>query len=483
MANESRIELRGISNLVSFLTVKGSCLLPDIKQNDKTPSWDGFIEVYQNDKHSKEGLRKIPTQVKSTTSTNIKDNEVKKSFSRIDLENYFHDGGILIFFIVDVDNESKIFFRFFQKVDLNNILVSMRNKQKEKTLSFQKLDSDIKKFEISCRNFLLHKKNQFSFDVFNTKPDNIELVIQEISQGTYEFLNSLYESAKNIYWRSSPETKIPDNVFKGIIKPTINELKNELIQIGDSEFTYNVKILTYVNKIEIYFGNSIHITYPKINIKIDDDCQDNENEANILPKPSISYQLTNKIDEIKKDLEFLTSFFKHQKIVLRNSTLLQVKNHDKTFDETYKALKEDLIRLNQIITLLDIFHIKHEKLLLNKIKSENDFRNLHFLINHIVLKKSLTSEKASPKLKYQICFGGINLLVTIDGGNNVYKVMNFCDIDTLKISTVDKPSESYICSQYVFLTHQEIIDNDNINLDIMVKSIKSFEKMKNISLE
>jgi hypothetical protein len=48
-----RIEIIGITNLKQIL-LRSEYLIPDITENDRTPSWDGFVELYKNkDKNKK----------------------------------------------------------------------------------------------------------------------------------------------------------------------------------------------------------------------------------------------------------------------------------------------------------------------------------------------------------------------------------------------------------------------------------------------
>ena len=49
--NIERIELSAISKLQGFLTRLGY-VTPELSSNDKTPSWDGFIRLYNNEDSS-----------------------------------------------------------------------------------------------------------------------------------------------------------------------------------------------------------------------------------------------------------------------------------------------------------------------------------------------------------------------------------------------------------------------------------------------
>jgi len=68
-----RIELMGITKLKDCL-LRSEYLIPDIAENNTTPSWDGFIELYKNkdiNKKKSDLLARIPVQVKGETNTDI----------------------------------------------------------------------------------------------------------------------------------------------------------------------------------------------------------------------------------------------------------------------------------------------------------------------------------------------------------------------------------------------------------------------------
>jgi len=63
-----RIELFGIVKLLDCL-LRSPYLIPNINDNDKIPSWDGFVEVYKSkelNKKKSDLLARVPVQVWGT---------------------------------------------------------------------------------------------------------------------------------------------------------------------------------------------------------------------------------------------------------------------------------------------------------------------------------------------------------------------------------------------------------------------------------
>jgi hypothetical protein len=475
MANCKRIEQLGIHEVERFL-LQSEYLEPQFKENDKTPSWDGFIYVYSNKNQNKENIQRIPVQIKSSTSTKIKNNQIKKSFSKADLENYYNEGGILIFFIGNVSNTPEIFYRFFQKIDLSRVLISMKENQKEKSLEFDRICHNIEGFEIECQNFLLNKPKQHSLSDFNTPFNESDKVIEGIYRTEEDFFQSLLNSNQYLSWKSSEDTKIFDNVALITVEKISRCIGDQKVRIGNLDFIYKVKITRCKDKTKIDFGENIHFIIP---------CSDHGNSINTLthkeqsnsvPGNKLDYLLRNSLDKRIQDVKFLIAFFQNSIVHFGEIPVLKYcySNNEEKKNSTISELSQLLVKLNQICELLDVFHIDHKRIALDDL-TEKDSKALNFLVEHIVMKKPLIKEKMSSTLKYHVNFSGIGLLITFIGQNDTYQVVDFCDIGNIKVEVPDADKD-YLCSQYVFLDHQDIVQNDNISLNKMLESIKSCEQ-------
>lgn len=475
MANCTRIELLGIVKLEEYL-LQSEYLKSQFEKNDKTPSWDGFIYVYSNKNQNKVNIQRIPVQIKSSASTEIKNNQIKEPFEKIDLQNYYNEGGILIFVIGNVSKKPEIFYRFFQKIDLSRVLKSMKENQKEKSLEFDRICHNIEDFEIECKNFLFHKQKQYSLMEFDTPFNDSDKKIELLYRPNTDIIQTLLNTKHYSYWKSSKDTKIDDNVTIINIVNIENEPVVQKIRIGNLDFVYNVKIKRNKEKTEIDFDENIRFIIP---------CPDHGYSTNDLtygekstsvPENALSCSLSNSLDKRIQDVEFLIAVFQNSTINFGEVPVLKYcfRNNEQEKNGAINELSQLLVKLNQICELLDTFHIDHNRIALDDL-TEKDSKTLNFLIDHIVLKKPLIKEKMSSTLKYHVNFSGIGLLVTFVGQNNAYRVVDFCDIGNLKVKEPDTDKE-YLCSQYVFLDHQEIIQCDNINLKEMIESVKSCEQ-------
>ncbi|WP_343010221.1 hypothetical protein [Holdemanella biformis] len=85
--------------------VKDSIITTDfleqyIAENDKEPSWDGFVYIYGNKKKTKDTLEgRMAVQIKGKECDNHSKKEISYSMPKSDLVNYLNDGGCILFVV------------------------------------------------------------------------------------------------------------------------------------------------------------------------------------------------------------------------------------------------------------------------------------------------------------------------------------------------------------------------------------------------
>lgn len=119
-----RIEQLAIANLKRVL-LKSKYVIPQILENDKTPSYDGDLLLYSTEDHTKNKIQGlIPVQVKGITVDKFKD-KCSYPFAWTDIENYYKDKGCL-FFVVHLlksnEEEYRIYYKEWPLLELQNLL-------------------------------------------------------------------------------------------------------------------------------------------------------------------------------------------------------------------------------------------------------------------------------------------------------------------------------------------------------------------------
>ncbi len=212
--DSSAIERLGIMHLEECLLNCGK-INPDINYNDKTVSWDGDIYLYSDESKKKEYLEgKCNVQVKShfcKSQEEFNKPVIKFDVNCADLRNYMNDGGAIYFvvYILKNSNVNKyvIYYNSLLPFDIRKILKSTKENQQTKSIEFEKFPKEEYDIENVVKEFIFHRKMQFStydtnFRVFPTdskeqyriwfdinKPllnEKQRYVYREIGDGVYE---------------------------------------------------------------------------------------------------------------------------------------------------------------------------------------------------------------------------------------------------------------------------------------------------------
>lgn len=172
--NSDKIEQASITKLKDSLD-RCSRLKHDIRDNDKTPSWDGEIQVYRSSNFSCStlyGLARIQVKGKHIKDMSIfEQQKIKFSVKIADLQNYQSDGGVVYFVIHIFDfDHYKIYYNALLPLDISNWL-KVANIQKTVSIEFVELPfRDSEEMERILFNFLNDRKKQFGALV--TIPEN-----------------------------------------------------------------------------------------------------------------------------------------------------------------------------------------------------------------------------------------------------------------------------------------------------------------------
>ncbi|MCD7772063.1 MAG: DUF4365 domain-containing protein [Oscillospiraceae bacterium] len=112
--------------------VKDSILMseylnPYISDNDKEPSWDGHIYIYDKKGKKKEDLiGRVPVQVKGTLKDDLSKDKISYPMEVADLRNYLRDGGVILFVVyINYSDESihrKIYYFELTPINLRMLI-------------------------------------------------------------------------------------------------------------------------------------------------------------------------------------------------------------------------------------------------------------------------------------------------------------------------------------------------------------------------
>jgi hypothetical protein len=179
--NNNKLEQSSVTKLRDCLD-RCIHLEHDIKENDKTPTWDGEIRIYRSPEFKVGMLIGVArAQVKAqkvATFLELSAKTIKRPVRVDDLLNYKNEGGTIYFVIYIYDFDCyRIYYNALLPLDISNWL-KIAGTQNTITLPFEELPiADSQYIEQMILNFLNDRKKQFSTVVMLPEDDKEKAII------------------------------------------------------------------------------------------------------------------------------------------------------------------------------------------------------------------------------------------------------------------------------------------------------------------
>lgn len=470
--NIERIELSTISKLQGFLTRLGY-VTPELSSNDKTPSWDGFIRLYNNEdsSSSSELFRMIPVQLKGHYQKPPYNQSISYNVNLVDLNNYLNHGGA-IFFVVYIDEEdnSKIYYETLSPLKIRRYI---KGKEKQQTIS------------ITFSSFPTNKEEaidvffNFTLDMNLYPPPARDITLNDALTNKipgFDTFNISYRGIKYKddpfgYFLSHPTTVTLKNSFTGISFPVdtvflnmIGSKHNKPITVAGKKYYDSFDVFRYSNNnFELKFGKSFTFVF---------------HEETEIKKVNFNYKISGTLPERILDMRFLLDYLQHKEF--------QIGNHSgfKLTDEQLKNIDIEYFKNN--LRLLEYIDELLKKLKVNSILdydkiTADEERTFIKLINTILL--GATGIPDEPFKLYKLKFANIDILLfenQIDEKNA--RIINFFSDENKAqygYAFDGKEEHIFLMSKSFILKEEDFVSLDNIDFDIVYNEIVSTQKTKN----
>jgi hypothetical protein len=458
------------------IAVKDSLSMTDtlsqfIKENDKTPSWDGEVLIYKSNRTDKKDIiGKVTVQVKGEMADNINREECSFSVDMADLVNYKNDGGTIYFVVlIDKKNPSKrrAFYEALTPLKIGNYIEGHKN-QNSRVIKLKRLPGDKYAIQTIFYNFYQDSKKQHSFSS-----------IPPIKLRTLSSSNDIVEitSSLTIF---SPNKKLPS--------PIQTFLNNEVYwyaKIANSPILHPIELVSEIKVVSkdgfppiIVNGDRYDNYMSETQTKDDITIQFGESTTLVFIKngrgAKLDYKLTGVLSNRIKDLNFIISILETGVIVFGENKKVDLGqiHADTPFDivsakkelESYKRI-EQFWKSLQVETDFDI----------GNIDSNSSLEELFLLMKSINGKQAihinLDGEHTSYLLhKSMSNFQILLFLDAVDKRKSLYNVYNFFDYKG--IFKVARGNTEYFASHYSVLSPDDYIELSNIDLSKMLPSYK-----------
>lgn len=464
--NKERIELSAKAKLEDILTRLGY-VTPEIPSNDKTPSWDGFIRLYNNEDSSAKALlaKMIPVQLKGHyqkapfSSSTTFDAEVD------DLRNYLNHSGVLFFVIyLDETGAYKIYYDSLTRLKIRRLL---KGKETQKTIAIhlQSFPEDNKKEAIDL--FFA-----FSLDMEMSLP-NKDISLEDVFTKKIPGFDTF-----NITYRGVQYKDDPFEYF--LTHPTTVSLQNSQTGISFPVDTVFLQTITSKHKSTIcvngiQFFDSYETIRKKDNnliIQIGKSFSYNLIVSDKVIKGKFNYAIKGNLSERINDTKFLLAYLENKYFEIGKYKGFYLSDEQtRTVDiEYFKNNLNLLIKTEELLKKLNISSIlDYDKV------SETDEKTVIHLINTVLLGKTCTPD--NPNVLYKIKIANIDILLIaerIDDKN--YKIINyFSDENRIQCGFTYKDGHTskkmFNIPRTFILRESDFSSLDNIDFDMVYDEI------------
>lgn len=448
---------------VEALLERCKLVIAEIPKNDRTPSWDGEIQLYTNEDLKKSHLRgRIPVQVKG-----IHVNKFSSSFSfnRADLHNYFHDRGAMVFVVeFKTRDDFRIYYRSLLPFDLKQLLSGSKN----------------------------YKTKSVKLEVLSGRPEQELLQILSAFIENREAQGTLLEGIGSLSDLQSAPIQIRSMSF---VPPSIGiESREDTFQyflshpqyvyvtpIGiDSKFPVDIITLTKIAAAqkasitvngEVIFDRItvIHNVHEKITLSLSPCLSFSMNRSN-----QISFQINSNgtLDDQIASLTFLIALLEKQDVKIdgRPFTFQGVRFDSSSYDE----MKTRLGWLLDVRQTLNQLHVKKNLNMDMMTAAQSDC--LVALVNGILYGKPVSLSGAGNSCIGRLSIGNITIALLLQKMSNGTRISDAYQMTNTTISCpVSGGGEvSFPGSVYTILTADILLQDDNIDFEHMVNAITAF---------
>lgn len=459
--NSNAIEKIAVSHL-NLAIAQCEFLRAEISDNDKTPSFDGYIELYSKAGNKKsDWIGRCDVQVKGKTVKNKKfKGNITYPAEVDDLKNYFKNGGV-VYFVVSINKKNttqhQIYYCSLLPFDLKQIITQLKPNQETKSIKLEKFPTNSDQIKQIFMDFLFHKRQQFnSTNITDYKSSNTSGAVATYKIWTNS-ISAMYDKPTYIYQILPNNTSIP-----------FGKMILEEISVENAPLDISIDGKVYFQNATISFikGNRIHNLHINAGLSIR---SDEKNSANV----KITKKCT--ISQYIKNWEFILALIKGKTLRIGNIAI----GNNPQFNYNVPDVENELNFYKKIAKLLKRLNIKKEI----KVRELTDtmFPRLAFLYDAIIERKTfkendsttaitpvdlgvikcfiLRVKKDENEVEYINPFENYNLNFEMDMFSNETKINN----------------ERFSASLFVTFNESDFLKYDNINYDKMFEDIIATE--------
>lgn len=437
-----------------------------IPDNDKEPSWDGNVYIYEDTSKKKNKLKgRLPVQVKGKVCADFSADEISYSMDVSDLKNYLYDGGAVLFVVYmnDSGTATQIYYSELTPLKLRFELNDAKD-QKSKTVKLKKFPEDGNKKATIFLNCLQNCQKQASFtDAKLYSLEELEktgllesLTIPLAGAGVFDPKILLMTSEAYLYANikgssiPQPIELLPKEIF------TSEEVSNDVVIDGYVHYN-KYRVIRSAESTIVQFGESFKITFRES-----------------VPGCKMNYKNSPKLRILASDLHFLLDYIEKGYFQVGSAKFPFDKDGANFNDFDIDEERERLLFAQRSVKVLDMLGCK-EDLDVSKLTNE-DIRNLERLAIALIDKEPVSGLKPdlSPVLFMTIGDLKFALLFRKGESEGEYSIFDFFKSE-LSIAYKGDNDEMIPTSQYAILHANDLLKMQNIQPELFLPSFQKVE--------
>ncbi len=428
-----------------------------VNDGDKEPSWDGNIYIYAQKTKRKEGIKKVPVQVKGVVREKRQEQKAfSYSVSIVDLDNWLNDGGVLLFVVaLSKDGiESDIYYAALTPVYIRNLKKASRAK-KNLSVPVKLFPQENNEKVTVVLNFYEHRKKQASFATapLLTKEElEKEGVLESVSLSATAYGKADGMEAERVLL--SGDVYLYANLKGGVVpqplleKPTDIRIIREVVGVVSSkgeQLYASYQVIRDEVGVTVQLGKSIRI--------ICDECE----------KGKLEY----------RPQGFLSDFIRDTKcfIAIVQNGELSIDGKTTGFTGMEKVdvnrLRAKLTYYCEVQEMLNILGVKKE---LNPAEmSGRDENSIKVFTDALVHGNKVVIANQSDNCIYgRYRLANLSVLVWVTRDGDGYRLRSFFDkkriLLNLCVGKHEDATTSYAISHYALMKKKDFLETDNLDL-------------------
>lgn len=461
VADTTNIEAKALNEFRRYLE-DSTVVQPFINDNDKEPSWDGFLYVYSDGIKDKSHYNcRVPIQVKGHEVDYFKDS-YKEKIDVNDLKAYLTDPVVYVVCLIKKNSKERcLLYRNLLPETIKNILKG-KDKLSSVSVLMKPFPENREDFEKLLTVFNGDKIKQIPFahkpamsiqDLKNRKIRHFQFAAPTIFKDNIQMMRYLSKTPTSIYAQINAQYDISVPIEGGEALLTFNQKRDIEVKSGGRLFYHEVCTEVKDGVFSVIIGKVLRLELPDENslqITIHINCE------------------SDNLDERINEAEFI--------LTLHETSFLELGERAITLHipdgELINSLRSLLPGWKALQQLLKVLHVT-KPIDLSQIKPEHG-KLIEMLYDGIVNQKSIIMPHAKTQL-YVFDIANIHLLCWVlkEGESNACTIGDFFD-GRLQISYA-KDDKHYLQSPFSYLRESHLWERiDNIPYE---RQVSEYEKL------